>query len=70
MFRALDEDGNGRVSSDEIVRFLERLNLEMPKEEVKLVVRSVSTFGDEFLTTMEFGEFYREIFQMTKKLIL
>ncbi|GLJ06578.1 hypothetical protein SUGI_0042390 [Cryptomeria japonica] len=62
MFRALDEDGDGRVSSDEIVRFLERLSLEMPKEEVELAVRSVSACGDEFLTTMEFGEFYRIVF--------
>ncbi|GLJ38195.1 hypothetical protein SUGI_0777550 [Cryptomeria japonica] len=62
MFRALDEDGDGRVSSDEIVRFLERLSLEMPKEEVELAVRSVSACGDDFLTAIEFDEFYRILF--------
>ncbi|GLJ38189.1 hypothetical protein SUGI_0777410 [Cryptomeria japonica] len=62
MFRALDEDGDGKLSSDEIVRFLERLSLEIPKEKVELAVRSVSACGDEFLTTMEFGEFYRIVF--------
>ncbi|GLJ38194.1 hypothetical protein SUGI_0777540 [Cryptomeria japonica] len=62
MFSSLDEDGDGRVSSDEIVRFLDRLSLEMPKEEVELAVRLVSAGGDEFLTTMEFGEFYRIVF--------
>ncbi|GLJ38181.1 hypothetical protein SUGI_0777320 [Cryptomeria japonica] len=62
MFRTLDEDGDGRVSSDEIVRFLERLSLEIPKEEVELAVRSVSACGDEFLTAIEFDEFYRILF--------
>ncbi|GLJ38178.1 hypothetical protein SUGI_0777290 [Cryptomeria japonica] len=61
MFRTLDEDGDGRVSSDEILRFLERLCLEM-LEEVELAVRSVSACGDECLTAMEFGEFYRIVF--------
>ncbi|GLJ38180.1 hypothetical protein SUGI_0777310 [Cryptomeria japonica] len=74
MFKALDEDGDGRVSSDEIVRFLERLSLEMRKEEVELAVRSMSACGDDFLTLIEFGEFYRIVFEdkeeeMDKKVI-
>ncbi|GLJ38188.1 hypothetical protein SUGI_0777400 [Cryptomeria japonica] len=62
MFRALGEDGDGKVSSDEIVRFLERLSLEMPKEEVELAVRSVSACGDDFLTAIKFDEFYIILF--------
>ncbi|KAH9309615.1 hypothetical protein KI387_037526, partial [Taxus chinensis] len=62
MFRVLDEDGDGRVSVDEIVVYLERLCLGMPKEEVELAVRSVSASGSEFLTATEFDEFYRIIF--------
>ncbi|GLJ38187.1 hypothetical protein SUGI_0777390 [Cryptomeria japonica] len=34
----------------------------MPKEEVELAVRSVSACGDDFLTLIEFGEFYRIVF--------
>ncbi|GLJ38160.1 hypothetical protein SUGI_0776910 [Cryptomeria japonica] len=62
MFRVLDEDGDGRVSADEVMRFLKRLDLERPKEEVELTVRSVSACGEDFLTVMEFGEFYRLIY--------
>ncbi|KAH9309610.1 hypothetical protein KI387_037521, partial [Taxus chinensis] len=62
MFRVLNEDGDGRVSVDEIVRVLERLSLETSKEEVELAVRSVSACGDDFLSAMEFAEFYRVIF--------
>ncbi|GLJ38162.1 hypothetical protein SUGI_0776950 [Cryptomeria japonica] len=80
IFRVLDEDGDGRVSVDEIMRFLERLNLEMPKEEVQLAVRSVSLKGelesaesslspyeDEFLNAMEFAEFYRFVFSVQEE---
>ncbi|GLJ38179.1 hypothetical protein SUGI_0777300 [Cryptomeria japonica] len=60
MFRTFDKDGDGRVSSVEIMRFLQRLSLQ--KGEVELAVRSMLASGDEFLTAMEFGEFYRTVF--------
>eukprot|EP01018_Ginkgo_biloba_P000567 Gb_34519 [translate_table: standard] len=58
MFNVLDEDGDGRVTTDEIMRFLQKLGLEMPKEEVEFVVRNVSVSENEYLTLMEFAKFY------------
>eukprot|EP01018_Ginkgo_biloba_P000565 Gb_32581 [translate_table: standard] len=61
MFKVLDEDGNGKLSTEEIVRVLQRLGLEMPKKEVELAVRAVSASGDDYLTLMEFEDFYETI---------
>ena len=61
MFSVLDEDADERVSTEDIMRVLERLNLEMPMEDVESAVKSVSKCGDNFLTSMEFEEFYQTI---------
>lgn len=61
MFSVLDEDGDERVSTEDIMRVLEILNLEMPMEDVESAVKSVSKCGGNFLTSMEFEEFYQTV---------
>jgi len=61
IFRILDENGDGRVSTEEIMRFLEKLDLEIPMEDVESSVKSVSACGYEFITFMEFRDFYRRL---------
>ena len=48
MFSVLDEDADERVSTEDIMRVLERLNVEMPMEDVESAVKSVSKCGDNF----------------------
>ncbi|KAF5747464.1 putative calcium-binding protein CML23 [Tripterygium wilfordii] len=58
IFDKFDKNGDGKISSGELVDVLRALGSETSVEEVEVVMREIDKDGDGFIDIREFTEFY------------